>query len=150
LVGLQARLQIAAAAAEAAAWAFADSASTGPQGLAAAPGVAAAAAGTVMAYSALVPLAQGAWDTGQGGAAMLHADEMVVPATFASGIRSAMSGGGGATTNNQGGSVNATYAPTFHGSGQGMAAQASSEFKQMQRWVGNISRNGNLTPPRYS
>ena len=148
LVGLQARLQIAAAAAEAAAWAFADSASAGPAGLAAAPGVAAAAEGTVMAYQALVPLAQGAWDTGSGGEAMLHEHEMVVPQTYASGIRSAMAGGGGSSTSNVGGNVHATYAPTFHGSGNAMASQASSEFKQMQRWVGNISRNGNLIPPR--
>lgn len=151
--GLAARLQIAMAAADAAAWAFADSASLGPAGLAAAPGVAAAAYATVMATQVLVPLAVGAWDV-SAGAYQLHDQEMVVPASFASGIRAAL--GGGATTNNtsnSGGSndTHLHYNPTVAaGSGADVRQQLAAHAAELKSWVGNITRNGNLTPPRYS
>lgn len=149
LVGVQARLQIAAAAAEAAAWAFADSASLGPPGLAAAPGAAAAAEATVMSFQALVPLATGAWNIPQTTPALLHAGEMVVPQTFASGIRSA--GGVVSGMNSGGNTQNVTLNHTANVSGNtgnvGPQLRQSDAF--MKSFVGNATRNGNLTPPRW-
>jgi hypothetical protein len=91
-------------AAIAAAAAFADSASLGPVGLAAAPEAATAAYGTVMGWAmgmgGGVALDVGAWNIPRTMQATLHAGETVVPATFAAGLRSSgmltgASGGGG-------------------------------------------------------
>jgi len=142
-----ARLNIAAAAAEAAAWAFADSASLGPPGLIAAPGVAAATEATVMAFQGLVPaLAVGAWDLPHDTLAQLHKGEMVVPATFASGLRAAASGGGDGGMGGGGGDTNVH----FHVSaldGASVAAFIRSNGRAIAQVVaGHQSRNPSLRP----
>jgi hypothetical protein len=136
-----ARASIAAAAAVAAAWAFADSAEAGPPGLAAAPGVAAGAEATVMAFQAAVPLAVGAYDVPRDMHAYIHRGEMVVPQTFAAGLRSGDTNFGGSA------SVSATYAPTFHGAAGSTAVQASREFDAFKAFMWNMTRNGSLKLP---
>lgn len=97
--------QVATQAVVAGAAAFADSAQLGPAGLAAAPAAAAAASATVSAMGATLPgLATGAWDVPQNMGANLHAGEMVIPASFAAGLRGAQ-GADGAAGASGGGTV---------------------------------------------
>lgn len=136
--GVTARLSIAAAASVAAAWAFADSAALGPPGLVAAPGVSAGAFAEVMAFQATVPaLATGAWNIPQDMGANLHAGEMVIPASFAEGIRGAGNGGGGQTLN---------YQPTIHGGGADPASMRS-QAGMIKSYLWHATRNGALRLP---
>ncbi|MGH6967594.1 MAG: hypothetical protein ACREEN_00625, partial [Stellaceae bacterium] len=91
---------ISISAAEAAAAAFADSASLGPAGLAAAPGVAAAAYATTMGYAAgmgvgAVSAEGGAWDIGPNMSLLVaHPRESVMPASVAQPMRDFFANGG--------------------------------------------------------
>lgn len=137
--GVTARLSIAAAAAVAAAWAFADSASLGPPGLIAAPGVAAGAYAEVMVFQAAVPaLAVGAWNVPKDMGANLHAGEMVIPASFAEGMRNAGSGGGSAQTLN--------YQPTING-GSADPASMRAQAGMIKSYLWHATRNGALRLP---
>jgi hypothetical protein len=142
---LSARAQVAAAASVAAAWAFADSASLGPVGLAAAPAAAATAFGEVMVYQATIPgLAVGAWNLPADMPANLHAGEMVVPANFASGLRSALGGGGSASSSSQ--TIN--YAPKIQGgSSPDMAGLMQSQARDFKSYLWHATRNGALALP---
>jgi hypothetical protein len=114
-----------------------------------APIAAAAAYAAVAAYETLASLDTGTLNVPSNMIAQLHAGEMVVPQTFASGIRSALGG----TTNNSSGSsdTHLHYNPTVAaGSGADVGQQLAAHAAALKSWVGNISRNGNLTPPRYS
>ena len=105
-VATAARAEIEAFASVAAAAAFADSASLGPVGLAAAPEAAAGAYAAVSAFQLSVPgLAVGAYDVPGDMLAQIHKGEMVVPANFSDGIRAGAvslggpGGGGGSAPN---------------------------------------------------
>lgn len=136
--GLTARLSIAAAASVAAAWAFADSASLGPPGLVAAPGVSDGAYAEVMAFQATVPaLAVGAWNVPKDMGANLHAGEMVIPASFAEGMRSAGGGGSSQTLN---------YAPTLNGGGADPASMRA-QAGMIKSYMWHATRNGALRLP---
>ncbi len=82
-----------------AAAAFADMAQLGPEGLAAAPGVAAATYATILGYASGLGAAmfdQGAWELpGDMHGVTVHRGETIMPASFAQGWRDAVSGGGG-------------------------------------------------------
>lgn len=96
---------IQVSAAEAAAAAFADSAELGPQGLAAAPGVAAAAYGTVMGFGTglgVASAAGGMWEVPGTILSVLHPNESVWPAGPAQAARSFFENGaqGGGDTYN--------------------------------------------------
>lgn len=82
-------------AAQAAAGAIASVASIPIVGWAMAPAAGQAAFAATMAYAPAASLAVGTFDVPQDMAANIHKGEMVVPRTFAEGIRSAMSGPGG-------------------------------------------------------
>lgn len=106
--GAQALADIGNSAARAAAGAFAAVASTPVVGPALAPAAAAEALAAALAFGGQVVSAAGGW--GQvpydGAAALLHKDEMVLPASIASPLRSAVGGmGGGAPAAAGGGDV---------------------------------------------
>lgn len=82
-------------AAQAAAGAMASVASIPIVGWAMAPAAGQAAFAATMAYAPAASLAVGTFEVPQDMAANIHRGEMVVPRTFAEGIRSAMSGAGG-------------------------------------------------------
>ena len=86
-----------------AAAAFADSAELGPEGLAAAPAVAAATYAEILGFAAGmgggVALAEGAWNIPGTMAATLHAGEAVLPRPFAEDYRANNGGAGGVTVN---------------------------------------------------
>jgi hypothetical protein len=137
--GLAARLNIAAAAAVAGAWAFADSAMLGPYGLIAAPGVGAAASAEVMAFQVGVPsLDVGAWNVPQDMLANVHAGEMVVPANFASGMRG---GGTGKAGSND---VHLNYAPNVSGGPGDMQAMMRQQAGAFKSYLWQATRNGSL------
>lgn len=103
-------------AAEAAAAAFADSASLGPAGLAAAPAAAAAAYATVLGFAsglgaAAIPSAAGGMVVGSDGLIMAHAEEMVLPAHLSSGIQTMIEGGAADGGSSGGG---AALSPNFN------------------------------------
>jgi hypothetical protein len=141
-IGVAARAQVTAAAAVSAAWAFADTASLGPEGLAAAPAAAAAAEGTVMAFQGLIPLATGAYNIPRDMAAVVHQGEMVVPRPYADEIRSSNNPAIGGNS-----SVNATYAPNLSGSGLDTRRLARQQFQQFKDYASNVGRNGALKFP---
>lgn len=82
-----------------------------------APVMGPAAAGPAAASEAealaggLTPLAVGAWEVANVMPALLHPGEMVLPQTFASGLRANLSGGGGGA----GGGGGSVFAPNFSG-----------------------------------
>jgi len=125
--------QITAEAGIAAAAAFADSAMLGPAGLAAAPAAAAAAKAQVLAFAAL---AQGAWNLPRDMMAQLHAGEMVVPASFAAGMRQSM--GGGMTLN---------YQPRVSGAPSDLASMMRGQAAGLKSYLWNQARNGGLMLP---
>jgi hypothetical protein len=143
--GLAARLSIAAAAAVAAAWAFADSASLGPPGLVAAPGAASGAYASVMAFQLAVPsLDVGAWDVPRNMLANIHAGEMVVPANFASGLRSGGGVGGGGNSSND---VHLNYAPHVSGGAGDMPGLMRAQAGAFKSYLWHATRNGSLKLP---
>lgn len=143
--GLAARLSIAAAAAVAAAWAFADSASLGPPGLVAAPGAASGAYASVMAFQLAVPsLDVGAWDVPRNMLANIHAGEMVVPANFASGMRSGGGVGGGGNSSND---VHLNYAPKVSGAAGDMPGLMRAQAGAFKSYLWHATRNGSLKLP---
>jgi hypothetical protein len=81
-------------AARAAAAVYADVASVPVIGWLLAPPAAAAAFAAVSAYSSLASLDVGAWNVPSDMVARVHKGETVMPATFASGFREAVTGGG--------------------------------------------------------
>lgn len=122
--------------------AFADSAMLGPVGLAAAPAAATAASGSVMAMSGGLALETGAWNLPANMPASLHAGEMVIPANFASGIRSILGKGGG------GGDNNLTYAPhVSSGSSSELTSLMRSQAASMKSFMWHATRNGALAVP---
>ena len=64
-------------------------------GWAMAPGVGAATAAEALSFESLAALDVGAWNVPQDMAAVVHRGETIMPATFASGYRDAVSGAGG-------------------------------------------------------
>lgn len=88
--------QIGTSAAEAGAAAFASTAAIPIIGPELAPAAAAAAYSGAMAFQGLLPLEVGAWEIPKTMPALLHPGEMVVPATYADGMRN--NGGGGGDT----------------------------------------------------
>jgi hypothetical protein len=84
---------------------------------------------------------------------------MTVSPTMASTIQ-AMSGASpsqapsGATTHNTGGAVNTTnfhYSPAVApGTSGDIRAQLAAHAAELKSWAGNMTRNGNLQPPRTS
>ncbi|HYL92762.1 MAG TPA: hypothetical protein VEW69_06355 [Alphaproteobacteria bacterium] len=117
----KAESNISTTAGETYAYAFSDSASLGPEGLAAAPGVAMGAVTAMLggAHSLMAAKAEGGQYLVPGNQlTMLHAQEMVLPAGIASRMRDVVenggSGGGGVTVvvNH---SVNAVDAESFQG-----------------------------------
>jgi len=101
-------------------------------------------------YASVPHLSDGAWDTGSGGMAALHTGEMVIPQSYASGLRSGASGGSttnNATTNNV---VTFNHNPTVAPGGGDVSAQLKASDSSLRSWVGSTVRNGNLIPPRYS
>lgn len=103
----------------------------------AAQGPAAASAAETMA-AGMAPLATGAWEIPSVMPALLHPGEMVVPANFASGIRSAASGGG---QSGQGGGTS-VFAPNFSGF-IGTQAMINQIMPQLAR---SLSRYQSLNP----
>lgn len=120
------------------------------------PGLAPAAAGlayaSVQSMTGLVALATGTTDVPKDMPAQLHQGEMVIPATFAAGIRSMMGSGGGSPA---GGQMNLSYSPTINagsgGSGGLTKGQLSAILRTSQQelaqYIYNISRNGNMLLP---
>lgn len=86
--------EITNAAAVAAANAFAATAAIPYVGPALAPGAATAAFGATMAWASALSFDVGAWNLPADMPANVHKGEMIVPANFADGVRSAISGGG--------------------------------------------------------
>jgi hypothetical protein len=147
-LGLTSRAQIAAAAAVAAAWAFADSAALGPAGLAAAPEVSATAGATVLAMATLVPFARGAYEIPTDMPAYIHQGEMIVPAFQASLIRSGQATLGGGGGNSSSTAVNLHYNPIFQGAGgSGMGAAVRQSGDDLKSYLWNLTRNGTLKLP---
>jgi len=139
--------QVHSAAAVAAANAFAATAAIPITGPALAPAAAASALAQVDAYAGLASLAVGAWNVPADMPANLHAGEMVVPATFAQGLRSngQLPGVSGGVTNSF------SFSPTVNASGgvspselQGML---QNQFQQMLTYMQNAFRNGTLSLP---
>ncbi len=107
-------------------------------------GAAAAAAtfAAVLAYQSIAS-AEGGW--GQvpfdGAAAILHKNEMVLPASLANPMRSMLHGG--PLTAAAGGDVNLHYAPTVNAGGDvSLEKLLMSQGSDMMRWVKNQARNG--------
>jgi hypothetical protein len=150
-VAAAARADIAAAAAVAASWAFADSAALGPPGLAAAPGAAAGAEASVMAFQAAVPaLAVGAWNVPGDMLAQIHEGEMVVPQTFAEGMRSAASAGGtsAGTAGGEGGAGGTSVSISLSAidTQSGIAFLRSNSAAIARMIATQVSRNPSLRP----
>ncbi len=136
---LMARSQVAAAAAVAAAWAFADSAELGPVGLAAAPGVAAAAEATVMAFQAAIPaLATGTSYVPQDMVAQIHAGEAVIPKYDADLMR----GGGGS-----GGNHTFIYSPTVNAKDATIERTIRAQHEDFKSYIHGMMRNGQIALP---
>jgi hypothetical protein len=134
---LTALAEIKTAAAVAFANAYASECAVPVIGPGLAPEVAAAASAAVMASAASLPgLAVGAWDVPQDMVAQIHQGEMVVPATFAQGMRSSAAGGGGG---GGGGSValNVSINAIDTQSGAAfLAKQMPTLARQLQRYIG--------------
>jgi hypothetical protein len=106
-----------------------------------APAAAAAAFAAVMAFKVLTSLDQGAWNLPQNMTANLHAGEMVVPASYASGMRAAMTGNGGGG----GSSVALHYSPNVSGGGGDLAQLMRTQAAEFKRYIWHATRNGGLS-----
>jgi hypothetical protein len=111
-------------------------------GWAMAPGVAATTYGELSGFASMAALAVGAWNLPRDMPANLHAGEMVIPQTFAEGMRRGGGIGGGNTTQNL------NYSPRFSGGDGGQSAsqmrQQSAAFKS---YMWHATRNGALNLP---
>jgi len=109
---------ISASAGQTFAASYADMASLGPEGLAAAPGVAAAASGAVMggAMALVASSAGGEWRVDRDRLNIVHANETILPAGIAGKLRELVeSGGSSGVTVVVNHSVNAVDAQSFQG-----------------------------------
>jgi hypothetical protein len=113
-------------------------------GWAMAPGVAAETYASLSGFAALASLATGSYNVPQNMLANLHAGEMVVPETFASGIRGAMGSGG---AGGGGGDNNLTYAPHINSGSADMSQTMRQQAAQMKSFMWHATRNGALTLP---
>lgn len=131
--------QITSEAAIAGAAGFADSASLGPIGLAAAPGVGAGAFAATMSYIGLASAAGGmVVDRDQ--LVYTHKNEMILPANLSGGLQSMISGGGGG-----GGDTNLHYNPVINGGNNADLAQLlRSQPSAMVAWLAQANRDGKL------
>jgi hypothetical protein len=64
----------------------------------------------------------------------------VIPANFASGIRSQMDGGGGDGTN-------LTYAPNVSGGGSNLASLMRAQAAEFKSYIWHATRNGGMRLP---
>lgn len=130
--------QIQDSAAVAGAAAFASTAAIPIVGLAAAPGAAAAAVGATMSFDSLLAFAGGGMvpDTGL---AMLHKQEMVLPANIAQAVVAGAGAGGGGR-----GDVNLHYSPSFQSGQEGLGAMLQRDSGAMRSWLVQQARNGSL------
>lgn len=103
-------------------------------GWAMAPGVAGETYAMLSAFAGLTSLATGAWNVPRDMAANLHAGEMVVPQSYAAGMR--QSGGGGS-------SQSFTYAPNVSGGGD-MTSMMRQQAAGMKSYMWHATRNGRL------
>jgi hypothetical protein len=111
-----------------------------------APEAAATVYGDLASYAGMASMATGTMNVPKDMLANIHAGEMVVPRTFADGIRSQMSGGGrGGDTTHMNSSIN--YSPSFHGGSSDIKAVARNNFKEFKSYMNNVTRNGNLMVP---
>lgn len=111
-----------------------------------APAAAAGAVTAVESFQGLVALDVGAYNVPKDMPAYIHAGEMVVPADFASGLRSGGLAAGSSTANSL------TYSPTINAGGSGASMtdierMVSKNSKQMYDYMYQMSRNGNLALP---
>jgi len=110
----------------------------------------AAAASTYAAlqpYAAIAALDVGAWNVPQDMVAQIHKDEMVVPATFAEGVRQRGGFGGESSSG-----VVVNHSPSISASGGGVTANQiesmlSLSRKDMFSYLNSITRNGGLRLP---
>lgn len=138
--------QINAAAGVAAANAFAATAAIPIIGPELAPGAAAAALAAVEAFQSFAVLDVGTPNVPHDMMAIIHRGEMVVPADFASGIRSGQISLGG----DQNSSASFSYAPTIHAGGSNMSsidALLRKHGQEMFRYIQNVTRNGAIGLP---
>lgn len=141
--------QIHAAAAVAAANAYAATAAIPVVGPGMAPAAAATAEVNVDAFAGAAALDVGAWNIPKDMPANIHQGEMVVPRTFADGLRAGGSLGGAATTSPV--TVAPSFAPTINlgGSGdvsmQDLEYAMNNQFQQLVNYFNNMVRTGNLT-----
>ena len=144
---IMATSEIEAAAGVAGANAFAATAAIPIVGPELAPAAAAAAVAQVQAMNSLVALDVGTTNVPQDMPAYIHKGEMVVPADFASGLRSGDLSLGGSSSSNH-----LSYAPTINAGGGGIsrseiAALLTRTSQEMYAYMQDIGRNGNLTLP---
>ena len=100
--------------------------------------MAADAFANTMAWGSAAGLAVGAWEIPQDMRAIIHKGEMVVPRTFAEGLRA----NGGLTA---GGGVNLHYGPTINSREPATLAQMlARESSEMISWINRQFRNGSL------
>lgn len=119
-----------------------------------APAAGAAAFAAVAAYGALASLDVGTFNVPQNMPAYLHAGEMVVPATFATGLRNAMGATGGASSFSNS-PINVALSSTINSSGDGsggmsygqMSQLVAASQQQLVSYITNMMRNGNLMLP---
>jgi hypothetical protein len=128
---------VTADAAVAAAGAFAAIAAIPFVGPFLAPPAAAAAEASVLAFLPQASLATGSWSLPSDMTAQLHAGEMVIPASFADGLRS----------NSGGSSMSMTYAPSVRGDGNDVAGILRQQAAEFKSYIWHASRNGGLRLP---
>lgn len=102
-----------------------------------APAAAASTFADTMSWASALGLAVGAWEIPQDMRAIIHKGEMVVPRTFAEGLRGARGFGGG--------DVSMHYAPTINAREPATLSQMlTRESGEMLAWLNRQFRNGAL------
>lgn len=141
--------QIHAAAAVAAANTYAVTSAIPVVGPGMAPAAAAAAEVNVNTFAAAASLDVGAWNIPKDMPANIHQGEMVVPRTFADGLRAAGSLGANSTTSPV--TVAPSFAPVINVGGSGdvsiqdLEYAMNNQFQQLVNYFNNMVRTGNLT-----